>query len=1178
MPAPQFVHLRVRSEYSISDSIVRIDDLVKAAAADGQGALALTDGGNVFGWIKFYRAARGKGVKPILGISAWITNDTERDRPFELLLLVRSRTGYRNLCELLSRAWLENEFRGHAEMRREWFTALGTDESGDHGLIALSGAQRGDVGQALISGNLQAAQRFAQDWASAFPQSYFLELQRLGTAESEAHVRAAVQLAVQTGLPVVATHPVQFIAPEEFRAHEARVCIAEGEILGNPRRTRRYAESQYFQSQAEMVERFADVPQALENSIRIAQRCNLTMELGKSRLPDFPTPNGQSIDDYLRELARKGLDERLLTLYPDAAVRSAEAPRYLKRLEIECDTIIAMGFPGYFLIVADFINWAKANGVPVGPGRGSGAGSLVAYALGITDLDPLPYALLFERFLNPERVSMPDFDIDFCQDKRWMVIEYVRAKYGAQAVSQIATFGTMASKAVIRDAGRVLDMPYTFCDQLSKLIPIEQAKPLSLAKAREAEPQLREREEKEEEVRGLLALAESLEDLTRNVGMHAGGVLIAPGKLTDFCPLYQAPGTDSVVAQFDKDDVEAVGLVKFDFLGLRNLTIIQLAVDYINRNHPDRALDLATLSFDDPKAYQILKDANTTAIFQVEGDGMKKLLRKLAPDRFEDIIAVLALYRPGPLGSGMVDDFILRKKGQQKIDYFHPDLRECLEPTYGVIVYQEQVMQIAQIIAGYTLGGADLLRRAMGKKKAEEMAHQRAIFTDGAKTKGHDPALATQLFDLMEKFAEYGFNKSHTAAYAVVTYQTAWLKAHYPAEFMAATLSSDMGDTDKVQLFVKDALDNKVVMLGPDINASGYRFDPVDSRTVRYGLGAVKGTGEAAVQEMLKVRADGPFTDLFDFCARIDRRIVNRRTIEALVRAGAFDLLEPDRARLLANVGQAMEAADQQAAAEGQSSLFGDDATGGAHERQWLSAQAWDERRRLQEEKTALGFFLSGHLFKGYESEVRRFVKTRLIDLPRMAESAHHGGVAVVVAGIVTSVMVSMTRRGKMVRLGLDDGSGAVEIAIFNELHEQCRSLLREDELLVIHGKVARDDYSGGWRMGADRVLDLARARQEHARALLLRMNGQSDGHRLRALLEPYRSRSALADRDGVFSIDDDDGPVAPPGCPVEIHYHNDAARCAVRLGDAWRVRPEEALMAQLRDWLTPDGVELRYG
>jgi DNA polymerase-3 subunit alpha len=1179
MPAPRFVHLRVHSEYSVSDSIVRIDALVAAAAKDGQGALALTDSANVFGWVKFYRAARAKGIKPILGVDAWVSNDADRDRPHRLLLLARDRTGYLNLCALLSRAWLENEWRGRGEMRREWFDGLATGEAGHHGLIALSGAQAGDVGQALAAGSLEAAEALARDWARRFPDAYYVELQRSGHAEAERHVRAAAALAARLGLPVVATHPVQFLAPGEYRAHEARVCIADGEMLGNPRRVRRFTEQQWFRPQADMATLFADLPEALDNAVRIAERCSLPMELGKSRLPDFPTPDGLGIDDYLRRLAAEGLEARLATRFPDPARRAAERPRYDARLQTECETIIQMGFPGYFLIVADFINWAKANGVPVGPGRGSGAGSLVAYALGITDLDPLPYALLFERFLNPERVSMPDFDIDFCQDNRWKVIEYVRDKYGAQAVSQIATFGTMASKAVIRDAGRVLDMPYTFCDQLSKLIPIVQAKPVSLADARLKEPAFAERERKEEEVRALLAVAEPLEDLTRNVGMHAGGVLIAPGRLTDFCPLYKAPGTDSVVAQYDKDDVEAVGLVKFDFLGLRNLTIIQLAVDFINRNHPGRALDLATLTFDDPKAYQILKDANTTAIFQVEGDGMKKLLKKLQPDRFEDIIAVLALYRPGPLGSGMVDDFILRKKGQQRIDYFHPDLQQCLEPTYGVIVYQEQVMQIAQIIAGYTLGGADLLRRAMGKKKAEEMAQQRAIFDAGAKAKGHDPDLAKQLFDLMEKFAEYGFNKSHTAAYAVVTYQTAWLKAHYPSEFMAATLSSDMDDTDKVQLFVKDAQDNRVAVLGPDVNRSGYRFDPVDARTIRYGLGGIKGTGEGAVQEILRARAERAFTDLFDFCARIDRRVVNRRTIEALVRAGAFDALEADRAKLLGNVGQAMEAAEQQAAAAGQESLFGGDAGAGSFEPQWLACPPWDERRRLQEEKTALGFYLSGHLFKGHEAEVRRFVKTKLADLPRIAESAF-GAVPVVVAGIVTSLQVGMTRRGRMVRLGLDDASAGVEIAIFSELYDSARAILKEDELLVVHGKVAKDDYSGGWRISAERVLDLTRARQEHARALLLRMNGGSDGARLRALLEPFRARAAAVPGDGVFSVDDDpdDVPIAPRGCPIEIHYHNGAARCAVRLGDAWRVRPEEALLASLREWLSPEGVELRYG
>jgi DNA polymerase-3 subunit alpha len=1177
-PVASFVHLRVRSEYSISDSIVRIDALVDAAAADRQPALGISDNGNVYGWVKFYKAARARGVKPILGVDAWLTHEADRDRPHRLLLLVRNRTGYLNLCALLSRGWIENEHRGRGELHPAWFESLERDAQGDHGLLALSGAQHGDVGQALLAGNAEAAERLARHWSRLFPDAYYLELQRSGHAECETHVRAAVALAQRLDLPVAATHPVQFLHRQDYRAHEARVCIAEGEILANPRRTRRFTEEQFFLPQAEMARLFADLPAALRNTIEIAKRCSLSMELGQSCLPEFPTPDGLGVDEYLRKLARDGLETRLAQRFPETATRERERQRYAARLETECDTIIEMGFPGYFLIVADFINWAKHDGVPVGPGRGSGAGSLVAYALGITDIDPLPYALLFERFLNPERVSMPDFDIDFCQDKRWKVIEYVRGKYGAQAVSQIATFGTMASKAVIRDVGRVLDMPYTFCDQLSKLIPVVQAKPLSLAKAREAEPQLREREQKEEEVRELLSLAETLEDLTRNVGMHAGGVLIAPGRLTDFCPLYRAPGTDSVISQFDKDDVEAVGLVKFDFLGLRNLTIIQLAVDTINRNHPELKLDLTRLPFDDPGAYRILKEANTTAIFQVEGDGMKKLLKKLAPDRFEDIIAVLALYRPGPLGSGMVDDFILRKKGQQKIDYFHPDLQQCLEPTYGVIVYQEQVMQIAQIVAGYTLGGADLLRRAMGKKKPEEMAQQREIFTDGARAKGHDPKLATQLFDLMEKFAEYGFNKSHTAAYAVVTYQTAWLKAYYPAEFMAATLSSDMDDTDKVQLFVKDAQDNKVTVRPPDINRSGFRFDPVDARTIRYGLGAVKGTGESAVLEILRAREDKPFADLFDFCARIDRRVVNRRAIEALIRAGAFDGLDADRARLLANVGQAIDAAEQQQQSAGQVSLFGGDDGAGSLAPHWIACPPWDERRRLQEEKLALGYYLSGHLFTGFESEVRRFARTRLAELGRLAESGS-GPAAVVVAGIVASLTTGMTRRGKMVRMVLDDASAAVEIVVFNELYDQHRSLLKEDELLVVHGKVSRDDYSGGFRVTAERLLDLTRARQEHARALTLRMNGGSDGRRLQQLLEPYRARSPAraASGDGIFSAEDDDVPREARGCPVEVHYRTDSASCAVRLGDAWRVRPEESLLVQLREWLSPAGVEIRY-
>jgi DNA polymerase-3 subunit alpha len=721
------------------------------------------------------------------------------------------------------------------------------------------------------------------------------------------------------GLPVVATHPVEFLSRDDFTAHEARVCIAEGYVLADRRRPKTFTEEDYFKTQAEMAELFADFPEALENTLEIARRCNLTLELGKSKLPDFPTPDGMALDDYLRQRARDGLAERMAVLYPDEKIRAQKYPEYSARLELELDTIIQMGFPGYFLIVSDFIIWGKHNGVPVGPGRGSGAGSLVAYAIGITDLDPLAYALLFERFLNPERVSMPDFDVDFCQDNRWRVIEYVREKYGADAVSQIATFGAMAARAVIRDVGRVLDLSYNFCDQLSKMIPSAPGKNVTLDEALEQVPELKARYESEEEVKELFDLARKLEGLTRNVGMHAGGVLIAPGKLTDFCPLYNAEGSDSVVSQFDKDDVEKAGLVKFDFLGLRNLTIIDLAVKYIKLLDPTWDLNLETLPLDDPAAYEIFKTANTTAIFQVESEGMKKLLVKLAPDRFEDIVAVLALYRPGPLGSGMVDDFILRKKGKQTIDYFHPDLKECLAPTYGVIVYQEQVMQISQIIGGYTLGGADLLRRAMGKKKAEEMAKHRDIMREGAKRKGYDEALAMQLFDLMEKFAEYGFNKSHTAAYAVVSYQTAWLKAHHCAAYMAATLSSDMDDTDSVKVFIEDSLKNRLTILPPDINQSVYRFLPVDRKQVRYGLGAVKGTGEGAVANILAARDQGgaegvKFRDLFDFCKRIDRRVVNRRAIEALVKAGAFDSLHANRNATLMSVGLAMEWAESQQA------------------------------------------------------------------------------------------------------------------------------------------------------------------------------------------------------------------------------------------------------------------------
>ena len=1044
-----------------------------------------------------------------------------------------------------------------------WFGEVGCD-----GLVALSGAAEGDVGKAILQGRIDEAALRVTAWKKLFGTGYYLEVQRYGHPDEEILVAQTAQLSLDADVPLVATHPVQFVDREDFRAHDARVCIATGYTLADKRRPRVFTEQQYFQTRADMAERFSDMPQALTNAFEIARRCNVTLTLGKSFLPDFPTPNGEGLDEFLVAEARRGLAERMQQLYPDDAVRASRQAEYDDRLDFECKTIVQMGFPGYFLIVADFINWAKNNGVPVGPGRGSGAGSLVAYSLGITDLDPLAYALLFERFLNPERVSMPDFDIDFCQDNRWKVIEYVRDKYGADAVSQIATFGTMSSKAVIRDAGRVLDLPYNFCDQLSKLIPVVQNRPVSLAEALSAEPQLQERYEREEEVKELFTLANKLEDLTRNVGMHAGGVLIAPGKLTDFCPLYTQPGGEAVVSQYDKDDVEKVGLVKFDFLGLRNLTIIELALDYVARLTGDRP-DLTALAFDDPKAYQILKDANTTAIFQVESEGMKKLLKKLAPDRFEDIIAVLALYRPGPLGSGMVDDFILRKKGLQKIDYFHESLKACLTPTYGVIVYQEQVMQISQLIGRYTLGAADMLRRAMGKKKPEEMAEHRDIFREGAKQSEIDEKLAMQLFDLMEKFAEYGFNKSHTAAYAVVTYHTAWLKAHHASAFMAATLSSDMDNTDTVKIFHDDAKANGLTILGPDVNHSEFRFTPVDAKTIRYGLGAVKGTGENAVNAIVAARkASGPFKDIFDFCQRVDRRVVNRRAMEALVRAGAFDALDPERARVLSQVALAVETAEQAAANEHQSSLFGmDDLSapqtqsrpGGSEVQNY---PRWSERQRLIEEKAALGFFFSSHPFDIVRAEVRPMCSTPIGRLEASRD-------ATLVAGIVTDVRTQMTRRGKMAFVTLDDGEGRIEAAVFSEMFDAQRHKLRMDELLLVEGKVSRDEFRDALKLGVDRLMTFNEARAQWAKGLCLDLRGVDirglgGVRRIYDLLQPF---AQLAEASAA----------TVRGCPVSLSYSNGSAEAVLEVGDRLRVRPDTDLLDALRSLLGTERVRLDY-
>ncbi|GHD59113.1 DNA polymerase III subunit alpha [Jeongeupia chitinilytica] len=1145
MNQPAFIHLRLHSEFSVTDGIVRIDDAVKHAKKLGMPALGISDLMNLFGLVKHYKACRSAGIKPIIGLDAWIENEADRDKPFRTLLLARDRDGYGRLCELLTRAYRDNQYRDRAELRKDWIA----DGDNSH-LLCLSGGHSGEIGQTLLSGNYDAAQAAAQWWSAQFAGNFYLELQRSGQPECEPCVQGQLDLASDLGLPVVATHPIQFMAADDFKAHEARVCIAEGYMVADKRRPKLFTDDQYFKSPAEMAELFADLPEALANSVAIAQRCNLTVTLGKNYLPDFPTPDGMSLDDYLVHLAKEGLEARLAQLYPDTAARDAERPRYLERLKFETDTIIQMGFPGYFLIVADFIVWAKKNGCPVGPGRGSGAGSLVAYSLGITDIDPTAYALLFERFLNPERVSMPDFDIDFCQDNRWRVIEYVREKYGAEAVSQIATFGTMAAKAVVRDVGRVLDLPYMFCDGLSKMIPAAPGKHFSLDDAVEMVPELAERVRNEDEVKELWELALKLEGMTRNIGMHAGGVLIAPGQITDFCPVYQASGADaSPVSMLDKDDVEQIGLVKFDFLGLRNLTIIELALQYI-KEQTGEYLDLMSLGFEDQAAYQVFRDANTTAVFQVESDGMKRLLEKLQPDRFEDIIAVLALYRPGPLGSGMVDTFINRKKGLEVPDYFHPDLEKCLEPTYGVIVYQEQVMQISQIIGGYTLGGADMLRRAMGKKKPEEMAKHREMIADGAKTKGYDPALAEMLFDLMAKFAEYGFNKSHTAAYAVVSYHTAWLKAHHTAAFMAATMSSELDNTDQLKVFYDDCIEkNRLEILPPDINESVYRFVPVGKKQIRYALGAIKGVGQGAVEQIVSERnANGPFKDLYDFCRRTDKKEVNKRVLEALIRGGAFDAIDDHRARLMANVEQAMKLAETEAANANQNSLFDIFEPSAVPTVEPIEVPRWDDKVKLAEEKTALGHYLSGHPFDAHAKDLKGLIRTRLDRLESKRDLQY-------LAGIVGGLRVKNGDRGRMAFLQLDDGNAKIEVALYSEVFEAHRTKLKDDTLLVVAGKVSEDRFSGGLRVIADAVMDVPEARSHFARSLNLQINGNADAARLSSLLAAHGGGA----------------------CPIEIDYRTQGARCALRLGLDWRVTLHDALIAELQAWLGNDAVKIRF-
>ncbi len=1134
-----FVHLRVHSEYSLADGLLRLGELVAACHEKGMPAVALTDLSNLFGMVKFYNEAVAAGIKPIIGADVLVRSE-DPQRPHRAALLCQNLEGYRNLSRLLTRAYREGQGGGRACLDKAWFAG------NCDGLIALSGGQDGDIGQFLIAGHKDKARDAARQWAALFPGRFYIELQRNGRAWQEEYNVLAIGLARHLRIPLVATHDVRFLAPEDFEAHEIRVCIHEGRTLADPRRPRNYTDRQYLTSPAEMAALFADIPEALDNTVEIAKRCTLALRFGDYYLPRFPVPEGASVDDAVRNDAIAGLARRMARFTPEE--RAAKDGPYRERLDLELSVIVKMGFSGYFLIVADFIAWARHNGVPVGPGRGSGAGSLVAYALGITELDPIEYDLLFERFLNPERVSLPDFDVDFCMDGRDRVIEYVMERYGSDKVSQIITFGTMAAKAVVRDVGRVLDHPYNFVDKLAKLIPHDLGITLDEAIAQEAA--LKERYEQEEDVRALLDAARKLEGLARNAGKHAGGVVIAPTALTDFMPLYCEAGGGQFVTQLDKDDVEALGLVKFDFLGLRTLTIIAKAVAMIDRRRAAEAqapLAIEALAIDDAKTFELLKQCRTTALFQLESRGMKDLIQRLQPDCFEDIVALVALFRPGPLQSGMVDDFINRKHGRARIEYPHEALIPILKPTYGVILYQQQVMQIAQVLAGYSLGKADLLRRAMGKKKPEEMAKQREGFVEGARVRGCDPRLATAIFNLIEKFAGYGFNRSHSAAYALLSYQTAWLKAHHPAEFMAGVLSADMDKTDKVVTMIAECREMGITVLPPDVNRCDYEFVPIDDHTILYGLGAIKGLGEGAVEAVLTARGTTPFTDLFELCRRVVDRRVNRRAYECLIAAGACDALGPHRAALMASLDVALSAAEQHGrdAAAGQNDLFGDAV---AFKPDFVAVEPWPMEKRLEAEKDTLGLYLTGHPIDRYAAELRRITRTTIADL-KPSENA-----SIMVGGLVVALRVINTRRGdRMAFVTLDDKTGRIDLAMFGELYQRYRERVVKDALVIVKGSVSTDDYSGGFKMTAEAIYNIDEARAAFATRLVMDLDCKRCDERF---------------VDGLREIL---GPVRAGNCPIVVRYHRPEAVADVVFGEEWRVTPSETVMRQL-DALVPDG------
>lgn len=1147
MAHPGFVHLNVHTEYSLVDGLLHIKSMMQAVEQGNMAAVAMTDLCNLFAMVKFYRAAQNAGVKPIIGAEVWLANAQDESKFSRLILLSQNQSGYKHLTQLISRSYTEGQqHTAIPVIEKSWLAEW------NNGLIALSGAQFGDIGQAILANQNAQALALAKEWQTIFPNRFYLELQRVGKEHEEYYIQHALNLAHECKIPVVATNAVCFQTAEDFEAHEARVCIREGWRLDDERRPRRYTAQQYLRSEQEMLELFSDIPTALINSVEIAKRCNLELTLDKSFLPNFTVPEGMTLDSYFKSLAFQGLEKRFSILKQSQQEFSEEV--YIERLKMEISVISRMGFTGYFLIVADFVGWAKQQGIFVAPGRGSGAGSLVAYALEITDLDPIIHDLLFERFLNPERISMPDFDIDFCMEGRDRVIEYVSDKYGKNSVAQIITFGSMAAKAVVRDVGRVLGFPYGFCDKIAKLIPFELG--MTLKKALVDEPLLQNRYDQEEDVKTLIDLAMKLEGVPRNVGKHAAGVVIAPSVLTDFTPLYCEADGNNLVTQFDKDDVEAVGLVKFDFLGLRTLTIMDWALQTINQT-ANPAIDLKTISITDKDTFDLLKSCQTIAIFQLESRGFQDLIRRLQPDHFDDIMALVALFRPGPLQSGMVDDFINRKHGRERVEYPHPLLEPILRPTYGVIVYQEQVMQIAQVLAGYTLGSADILRKAMGKKKPEEMAKQRAIFVDGATERGVDGKIANQIFDLMEKFAGYGFNKSHSASYALLAYQTAWLKQHYPAEFMAAVLSSDMDNTDKIVRLIEDCQHLKLGINPPNINRSQYRFTVEKDGSILYGLGAIKGVGSAAVENILEIRNRPQlFADFFEFCRLVDTRKTNRKVLEALIRSGALDCFQQERAVLMASVDAALQAAEQHARTEQlkQKDLFGSILINNESKPHYLTANKWSDEERLAGEKETLGWYMSGHPIERFESELSQLTTGQINKLKPSRDKK------VTIAGYVIALRVLMTKSGaRMAYITLEDRSGRIDVAVLAKLFESNRHLLNKDQLLVIEGEVSVDHFTDQLKMTAATILDINEAREQKAKKLSLNLDHQQLSEQtfdhLKNILQPYLGGQ----------------------CEILIYYQKENTQANLVLGSEWFIKPSDMLMKQLYQLCGEMRVKLEY-